>query len=891
MVSKTAVPVVRTKLYRPHVTKDLVVRKELLARIEEGFHLPLTLVSAPAGYGKSTLISHWLQWHSGPSAWLSIDEFDDDLRSFLTYVVAAVRTMFPEACGTTFSVANADELPSARVIARMLSNDLDAIEERFLLALDDYQRIREPAIHDLVDSLLRHPPRSLHMVVLSRRDPPLSLARLRAGNLLTEIRMRDLRFGEQATAMFLERAAGISFSGDTLARLHERTEGWPVGLRLTALALRHHSDAEEFVRGLGGGGRHIQEYLVQEVLSQEPPAVRDCLCKTSILDRFCASLSEAVCGSSRECFAQLVDEASLLCIALDERGEWHRYHHLFQGLLQHQLIAELSAEEICLLHRRASGWFAEHGLIEEAVRHALKGGDPAGAGRLVAQNGSEAMNKEEWVRLGRWLDMLDPDVIESDPELLLLRAWLNDYRYKYEEAWKDVARAEPLVAALPSESDVQRRLTGELLALRSQQHYFESDADRALSCAKRAMALLDPEAQSVSGYAILILAISYQMTGDLSRAYQVLHDALDDRSRSGPVFRARVFFSLCWTHWMSGDLDGLEQAARWLLRHGKEYDQPETIDFGRYFLGSSHYHRNELAEAERQLASLVEQPHVTRTELYAHGAFALALSQVAQGRIREGRDLADSVVAHMLETENTFVLPFAHAFQAEIALRQDHLVEAEQWARRFPFEPLLPMGMFYEPRMTLARLMIIENTLDSLAKAGSVLEQLSAYVTRTHNVRFLIEVRALQALRYGALGEEEAALHALGAAVKLAQPGGFVRLFADMGPAMAKLLNRLDLDEAGLHYVGRVLAAFRGGWAESARAELPARQSEVDPLSRRELEVLALLSDRLSNQEIADRLHISVVTVKRHAANIYDKLGVHGRRQAVAKAAGLGLIS
>jgi len=887
MVSKTAVPVVRTKLYRPRVAQDLVAREDLLARLEEGYKLPLTLVSAPAGYGKSTLISHWLETHDGPGAWLSLDEYDDDLRSFLTYVVAAVRTVFPQACPTTLSMANADELPPVQAVMRCLSNDLDTVDVRFVLALDDYHRIRDPAIHELIDQLIRYPLRCLHLVILGRRDPPLSLARLRAHRQLTEVRMQDLRFGERATGTFLERAAGLSVRGDTLSRLHEKTEGWPVGLRLTALALRHQGDVEEFVRGLSGGSRHIQEYLLQEVLSQEPPAVRDCLCKTSILDRFCTSLSKAVCGSGSDCFAQLLDEAGLLCIALDQRGEWRRYHHLFQGLLQRQLTAESSAEEITALHRRASGWFAENRLIEEAVRHALKGGDTAAAARLVAQNGNEAMNKEEWVQLGRWLDMLEPDVIESNPELLVLRTWLNEYRYKYEEAWKDIARAEPMVSALPSESDARRRLTGELLTQRSQQHYFESDADSAVSCAKRAMALLDPGAQSVSGYAILILAVSYQMAGGINRAHQVLNDALADHSRSGPVFRARVFMSLCWTHWMSGDLDGLEQAAKWLLRHGKEHHQPETIDFGRYFLGSFHYHRNELAEAERQLGPLVEQPYATRTEIYSHGAFALAFCHAAQGRAGEAQDLADSVLAHMLETTNTFAAPIARAFRAEIALRRGQPAEAEQWARRFPFEPLPPMPMFYEPRMTLARLMIVENTFDSLARAGSVLTRLSAYVLQTHNTRFLIEVRALQSLRYTALGNEEAALKELRAAVKLAQPGGFVRIFADLGPELAKLLNRLDLDEAGLHYVGRILAAFRGSGTEAEPAE---RQRGVDPLSKRELEILTLLSDRLANQEIADRLHISVVTVKRHAANIYEKLGVHGRRQAVAKAAGLGII-
>ena len=890
MSFEAALPIVRTKLYRPPVAGDAVTREDLLDRLRDGFHLPLTLVSAPAGYGKSTLISQWLAIHDGPSAWLSLDELDDDLRSFLTYVVAAVRTMFPEACQATFAVANGDELPLVPAVTRILTNDLEAVGERFVLALDDYHRLRDPAVHELVDGLLRYPLRSCHLVILGRRDPPLSLARLRAGNLVTEIRMQGLRFDRQTTAAFLERAAGLAVSGRTLSELHEKTEGWPVGLRLAALALRRRGDLEEFVRALGGGMLHLQDYLLHEVLAEEPPAVREWLAKISILDRFCAPLCETVCGPGAGFFPRLSGDAGLLCIALDERGEWYRYHHLFQGLLQRQLREQASAGEIAALHRRAAGWFAANAFIEEALRHALEGGDKAGAARLVAENGNRAINKEQWVRLARWLDIIGDEIVESDPELLLLRAWLTEYHYAFEKAWEDAARAESLLAGLPQDSPVRRRLAGEIEALRSQQRYCANDAGKALACAERALALLPPDAQSTRGFAVVLRAGSLQMRGDLGKAYEVLDRARRDSSRAGPVFLARAGISLCWTHWMAGDLSGAAQTAAWLLRHGEENNQQETADFGRYFLGICRYELDDPAEAERLLAPLVEEPYATRTVILAHGAFALASCRMAQGRIREAQELIDALAGRIEETGSAFVLPVVRAFRAEIALRRGCVAEALQHLRGVPFEPLTPFYLFYEPRMTLVRVLIAERTAESLGRAGEALERLSAHVRLTHNTRFLIEVRTLEALRYAAMGREEAALEALEEAVRLAEPGGFVRLFADQGPELAGLLNRLDLDEPRLRYAGRILAAFRGGAPRSPAAEAPARAVAVDPLSRREREILALLADRLTNREIADRLHISVVTVKRHAANIYDKLGVHGRRQAVAKASGLGII-
>jgi LuxR family maltose regulon positive regulatory protein len=426
-----AIPILRTKLHRPPVGADFVCRKALHARLDEGRRLPLSLVSAPAGYGKSTVISHWLETCGYPSAWLSLDETDSDLRVFVSYVVAAVQAVASTACQETLTQLQADELPLTERLASLLSNDLDAVGEPFILALDDYHRIRDPSVHELVNRLLEHPPRDLHLTIMSRRDPPLSLGKFRAGHRMAEIRVQDLQFTETETAAFLKRAVGRSVGSSALKHLQEKTEGWPVALRLAALALQHQSDADEFLRGFGGDSRQLQEYLVAEILAYQSPDTCDCMCRTSILDRFCAPLCQSLCdikhgSEKRPLRDRTADQAflgtGLLCIPLDDRQEWYRYHHLFQELLQRHLEEHRSPREIATLHERAAHWFEEQGLLDEAVGHALKGNDPAEAGSLIGRHRNEILSEEQWHRLNQWLRWLPPGTGEENPELLILKA-------------------------------------------------------------------------------------------------------------------------------------------------------------------------------------------------------------------------------------------------------------------------------------------------------------------------------------------------------------------------------------------------------------------------------------------------------------------------------------
>ena len=381
---ETALPILSTKLHRPPLAKDHLHRQHLLDRLEKNVHRPLTLVSAPAGYGKSTLLSCWLESCDLLSGWVSLDENDNDLRVFLSYFLAAVRTQFPDACNKTNAMLNSSALPSGSVLTHSLVNELDQIGSSFVLVLDDYHAISDKTIHGLIAELLQHPPGPLHLVLSSRVDPPLPLASFRARNQMTEIRVRDLRFSPEETGAFLEQLIGAPVDDIAAAILQEKTEGWITGLRLALLSLRHRSDLNRMLENLPAESRYVADYLLAEVLLNQPEEKLEYLLATAILDRFCAPLCDAVCvpGSKfGECkiggeqFLNWLEKSDLFVVPLDEQGRWFRYHHLFQQLLQSRLKQRFDPDEISALQMRASCWFAENDLIDEAIQYALAAGD------------------------------------------------------------------------------------------------------------------------------------------------------------------------------------------------------------------------------------------------------------------------------------------------------------------------------------------------------------------------------------------------------------------------------------------------------------------------------------------------------------------------------------
>lgn len=891
-------PLHRTKLRRPRVPADVMQRQELHDKLEEGSRLPLTLVSAPAGYGKTTLVSHWLETRGGPSAWLSLDERDSDPMAFLSYFVAAVRTVLPEACQDTLSHLDADGVSQPEVLAVILGNDLDALEEPLILVLDDYQHIHAPAVHKIVDRLVAYPAASLHMAVLSRRDPPFSLSSLRAHGMMSELRSLDLVFSESETAAFLQ-LSGHGVNGGGVRSLHDTLEGWPVGVRLAAAALQHQGDAEALLRGFHGEAPRLREYLVESILSHQSPAMRDSLRRVSILDRFCAPLCEAVFAAegssgrgylSGPAFLSDLQNTGLPLTTLQGAGQWYRYHALVQDLLRYELESRLAPDEIAGLHRRAQEWHEVHGLLDEAIPHAEKADGAAGVGRLIVRNRDRILNEEQFHRLDLWLRQLPKYAIEEDSDLLMLRAWQLQNRGSYGELAPTLDRIENMIGSGPKESHRRGRLGGGVEALRSAQRYREGRGELAKKHAQQALMLLPPNCLSERGYALIYRSVALQMCGDLNGARELIYDEMAGLSEQSGTVYGRLCLTLCFLSWIAADTRELKLTAARCVEVGEDQGLAELALVGRWFESMVSYQHNDLSNARDLLMPGVVARRISNLEWFTESAFALACVYQAMGQQNDSRDIVDAATARLLKLGSPALLQRAQAYRANLALRQGRTAEALQWAQRFDPEPLEAMYRFQGPPVVLAKVLLAEGSEESRERAGLLLTRLEEFLKKTHSTRSLIEVLALKGLLHVARGEESAAADALGKAVSLGQPGGFIRVFVDLGPELARLLNRVDADEEGLAYIGRILAAFPAEQRPRAAGASADRHPSGSLLTQRELEILGLLAKRLSNREIARELYIAPGTVKRHASTIFSKLGVHARQKAVAKAVGLGIL-
>lgn len=912
----TPVPLVQTKLHQPPLPEDLVPRPRLMELLGHNPQRHLTLVSAPPGYGKSTLVGAWLEGRREVNpdlqhAWLSLEKSDGDLAEFLTYFIAAVHSLFPGAAQGTQHLLTSSELPSQRVLAATLINELDRIQTPFVLVLDDYHVIHDLAVHELLNDLLLHPPQSLHLVLATRTDPPLAWHKLLARNQAAVIRAQDLRFSIAETTAFVHNHFGWKLDEATAVLLTERTEGWVAGLRLATLSLRGPDDLAGLANRLPGE-QLTSDYLLHDVLSRQLPEVWDCLLRTSILDRFCAELYEAVCLSPDHSgapqlkgqeFLDLLVQGNLFVTPLDDRRIWFRYHQLFRQLLRIQLERSLGAKEIAMLHKRASAWFAARGDLDEALWHALAAGDKGAAVRIVADHRHHLINQEQWRRLDRWLHLFPADVIQERPELLITEAWIANNHGRWQEEEQALDRLEALLACFSVEPVMARTLRGEIALLRANLVVWTGDGECAASLARVALKLLPETWSGARGAAHMILAGSLGMLGERDRAYVHLDRVLAATALDEPAY-TRLMQVLGFVQWTGADLIGLRQTAARLLEISQRFDRSEGLATAHYFLGCVCYHLNELDGAEMHLSRVVAGGSVLSLNFWVQAAGALALTHQALGRPEQAQEMIETGLAFLREMNSPRLLATMFAFQGEVSLQQGQLDEASQWTSRHDPEPLLLAHTFAVPQLTLAKVFLAQDTISSRQRAADLLDRLLASYRRTHNVRFEIEVLALQAILRNAQGDRRAALALMECAVVAAEPGGWIRLFVDLGPRMANLLVHLSQQGTAQQYISQILDCFvrqkvgisgeqrmPGSLSHEVQPSVLASSPLIEPLTDRELEVLGLLAQRLSNKEIAAELVISPATVKRHTINIYQKLQVNRRRMAVKKAASLGIIA
>jgi LuxR family maltose regulon positive regulatory protein len=893
-------------MYRPPLPADCVQRSDLLRLIDAGRSRPLTLISAPAGYGKSVLVSSWLEASDWPSVWVSLDENDSDLKRFSSYLISAVRERFPQALATARSLHQESVLPETRVVANIVSNELNAIDQPFLLVLDDYHRIHAGSpVNDLLRVLLDHPPIPLHLVLITRRDPPLPLGRLRALGQVTDVRMQDLQFSRSETQDLLERAVHIRASEDAISNLEHELEGWVAGLRLLTLALRHAPDTEAFMKRLHGGTKQMQEYLISEAVAGLPKLFREWLLRSALLDRFCGPLCEAVCTEasgtqsdaiSGQEFIEHLQSANLFLIPLDAKGYWFRFHHLFQSLLQLELYRQLDVETIAALHMSASHWFEENGLIEEAIRSALNAGDSEAAADILERNRLDELEKLNFHIVARWLEALGQNTA-GRPALQLAEAFVAVDRF-------DVPRLAAIleeVAPVVEENSDYANLMGELRFLQGVMSFRMGDGETSQKLLQEARHQFQTsEKRGIAGNAAFQEALSLNLCGRGDEVLVKFEDRANRAASGNPVYHCSLIMGLIVVSFFQGDLTRVVNYATRLKTLAQAVGS-EFLAHGLsiFFQGCSKLYRGNFEAAAKHFDTLAQRryPIVRPRAFDAMAALTLChqLLQQESAAIRALRNLQ----TFARELNDAAGIKIAQSCEARIQLLQGDLERAARWAG-YDSPPPMFIELYVSlevPAITRARIWVALGTDESLHRAYTLLQEISERARSWHFTNQLIETDVLKSLALAGLGREDQALECLAATIDLAAQGIWMRPFLEPGKPMANLLVQLDDQGLGTDF-SRLLHSEIQAWRAREASHAPAGSGpQVTPeaglyetLTPRELDVLALLAQRLQNKEISDKLFVSPETIKSHLKNIYQKLDVAKRREAVEKARKIGVL-
>jgi LuxR family maltose regulon positive regulatory protein len=899
-IDKADMHIVRTKLQRPPVPADHVPRQRLLEMLSHHRDLPLILLSAPAGYGKTTLISSWLQACDCPSAWLSLDKEDNDLRVFLTYFVSAVRAMFPDALQETGDLLNAHVLPPLSVLTASLANDLDMIEQDFILAMDDFHLVEDRSVHALLSDLLRHPPTRMHLVVVGRRDPFLPVSSLRARRQVKEIRAREMRFNSSETMQYLQKTLKERVEEGTAEELSEKTEGWITGLRLAAVSMRHRGDVGSLLLGMEGNHQYVTEYLFNEVLSHQSSGARDLLMNIAVLDRFCAPLCGAVCEPGQDAmepweFIALLKRENLFIASLDTEDRWFRLHSLFRQLLQNQLRRHRSPVEIAALHSRAGKWFEENDLVEDAVRHALAAGDALAAAQVVERNRRAALDADRWQEVGTWLGRLPREIKEERPDLLLGKAWVQ-----FMSAWATgILPIIEHVESLLSEDPKEPAPLAEVSFFRGLLCYCQGEGARGAELFTKAADLL-PEGSfpALRAEAECWTCVALHLDGQKETAVRRLREKVRTRDLQEGIILSRLTFGLCFIHmldgeWLKAFQEGLQ--VRDVCRSNR-LASAET--WGMYVQGNASLQMFDLEAARHHFGQVAEKRHIANRRIAVDAMAGLAIASQFMGEPGEADETMRLAEEYAQRTKDPACLEIVASCRARLALLRGDLVSASRWQRSLSETPGTPLMLFFleNPAITECRVLISTGSDAGLKEAVERLEDLRQRSNAWHNTCQTMEILVLQALASHRGEGLEEALEVLKRAVAMAMPGGSVRLFVEAGPPVEHLLKSVARDGTYTDFARLLLSAMgdsKKGAAREPRAAAGAfvsAQPLVEPLTGREIDLLEQLAQRFSNNEIAENLFISTATVKTHLKSIFQKLDVANRREAVARAVELGFL-
>lgn len=873
-----------TKFFVPKTRPEHVSRTRLLEQLNDGLHRKLTLISAPAGFGKTTLISELVEKYERPVAWLSLDNEDSNLTRFLNYLVAAIQTVLPSIGKDTLVDLQSPHPPPFDSTLTALLNEIAIVPDDFYLILDEYHEIDSRQIDDALTFLIEHLPPQMHMIITTREDPNLPLARLRAQGQMTEIRVADLRFTQSEAAGFFNQVMGLNLSEENIAALETRTEGWIAGLQLAAISMRGTQDTSRFIKSFTGSHHYVLDYLVEEVLQNQSDSIQTFLLHTSILDRFCGSLCDAIlCDPSipgQETLAT-IEGANLFIIPLDNKREWYRYHHLFSDLLRQRLQEKSNSTtgkpvDVNELHLRASKWYEDNHLEIESFEHAAAANDLARAERLMAGNGMPLQFRGAMVPVLKWLESLPAELMNSKPSLWVTYASTLTMAGKSVDIIEEAIQSAETALKNSTLDEGKRDLTGQIAAIRAMIAIPQNQIETIITQSRLALEYLNPENLSLRTTTTWALGYAYQLQGDRTAAMETHKEALSISLASGNTMIAiAALTSLGQILASDNQLPQAAEQYRKVLELAGDPPLPVACE-SHLGLARISYQSNDLEAAQKQgEESLVLARKMENIDTPANCELLFARLKLNQGEIKGALHHLAKARGFIQQQNFSHLMPDLNSIQVLISLKAGDISRAVELVEKNN-HPLSQARVYLAKGDAPTALKVLTSYLREMETKDWKDEQLKALI--------------LQALTFQALRKPEQALSQLKKALNLAEPGGLIRIFVDEGAPMADLLSRVVAQGIMPGYSSKLLAAFNDLGKSNDKSTYPYSQIIDAVLSERELEILQLIDQGLSNREISKRLFLALNTIKGYNQKIFGKLQVQRRTEAVARARKLNLI-
>ncbi len=881
----------RTKLYRPKLPTNHLKRNALIEKLEAGVELPLTLVAASAGYGKSTLVSSWLTKNKTRSAWLSVHKSDNKLNLFFRALLGAIKMVFDGFGKETELLLHAAEMPPLEVLYHTFINELTQIEKPLIITLDDYHCIENEDIHGFIIELLQHPIEGIHLVLICRFDPPLPLYKYRVDGTINEVRTEHICFSQAESTLFLNQNIELDSNSVAVQKIVAKTEGWVTGLRLLVLSLKNTTQPEKKILKMEEEELYSLEYLSEEVLQQLTSELREFIIKTSILDEFNPALCDHLLGteSSQQHLKQL-EELEFFIIPLDHRHNWYRYHHLFQDQMLAMLHKNLNASTIETLHGRAGDWLGSNGNMSVGFDHLVQANQMDVAIELFKKHRKDFMNKMMWELFYSTIEKIPNQMIKQDPELILCLAWTDVYLGKRKDVFKQIVNKGFQQKILNTENQL---LIGELHVFLSYHRYIgfgeTIDFNACIAHAEAALKLLDRNQAFLRGFAWIF----YGGALIAQQKNQYLLDlGYEELSKNAPRSeRLSLHMIINYANWFDANLAKLALSSKVYCQTAKELSAESEFGTASTFLAYYHYQTNNIKEVIETIVPVYPHRFLTLATHHVSIVGALVLGHAELGQFDEAESFLDALKQFTISKNNAALLVLTYALEAEVAFKKGDRSMAFQLLNRVKAEDYVTtISDFYYHNTSFVKMLLYAGGSENLLRAAALLDRSEKYFEQFNYQLFLAENWALKALLAKENKDVMLAQCYIENALQITKPSGMIQVFIDLGDKMNTLLQtyRLTVDQD--YFVDRVLNVFSANELDRIKITTPFDSNSNQVLTRRENEILGLLAEKLTNKEIGVHLNISEETVKRHTKNLYQKLQVKGRQSAVTRGVQLGII-